>query len=192
MPALIKHYAKKLARLILGEYAAFYIYTRAKESRLSSQAKSTSTYSVKEIDEPTIKHSPNALIQEQAWYAGPGTHAYACLDGDRIVGLCFYWYGERYLKRNFWPLADGEAKLVQIISLPEMRGRGVATALIKSSFQDMIEKGFSRMYARIWHSNSPSIRAFERAGWARIALVLEINPLRQRRPIRLRFDSAMH
>lgn len=147
-------------------------------------------YRVAEVDEAAIKLSPDALIREQAGYAGPGSYAYGCFDGERIVGLCFYWFGERYRKRNFWPLADREAKLVQIVSHPEFRGRGVATMLIMHSSQDLIDKGFRRTYARIWHSNTPSIRAFERAGWNRIALVLEINPLRRRRPIRLRFDSG--
>ena len=185
----MKDFAKKLAHIILGEYSAYHVYARSNEGSTPPQLSTASPFRVTEVDESAIKLSPDALIREQAGYAGPGSLAYACFDGDRIVGLCFYWFGERYLKRNFWPLAEGEAKLVQIVSLPEIRGRGVATTLIKSSFQDMSEKGFSRSYARIWHSNTPSIRAFERAGWMRIALVLEINPLRRSQPIRMRFNA---
>lgn len=191
----MKDFAKKLAHIILGEYSAYYVYARSNESTSPPQPSAASPFRVAEVDESAIKLSPDALIREQVGYAGTGSHAYACFDGDRIVGLCFYWFGERYLKRNFWPLAEGEAKLVQIVSLPAIRGRGVATTLIKSSFQDMSKKGFSRSYARIWHSNTPSIRAFERAGWMRIALVLEINPLRRMRPIRMRLGmlvSARH
>jgi len=189
MHAHMKGVAKKLAQTILGEYSAYYVYARSVGGGSSTQPEATLPFRVEWVDESGIKCSPDPLIREQAGYAGPGSHAYACFDGDRIVGICFYWFGDRYLKRNFWPLADGEAKLVQIVSLPEIRGRGVATQLIKSSFQDMMEKGFSRIYARIWHSNTPSIRAFERAGWMRVALVLEINPLRQSQPIRMRFAS---
>jgi len=185
----MKGVAKKLAQTILGEYSAYYVYARSVEGGSSAQPEATLPFRVEWVDESVIQCSPDPLIREQAGYAGPGSHAYACFDGDRIVSICFYWFGDRYLKRNFWPLADGEAKLVQIVSLPEIRGRGVATKLIKSSFQDMMEKGFSRIYARIWHSNTPSIRAFERAGWMRVALVLEINPLRRSQPIRMRFPS---
>lgn len=185
----MKVFAQKLAHIILGEYSAYHVYTRSNEGSSPPQPVTALTFRVEGVDETAIKRSPDALIREQAGYAGPGSHAYACFDGDRIVGLCFYWFGERYLKRNFWPLADGEAKLVQIVSLPEIRGRGVATTLIKSSFQDMSEKSFSRSYARIWHSNMPSIRAFERAGWMRVALVIEINPLRRSRPIRMLFNA---
>jgi len=189
MYAHMKELAKKLTQTILGEYSAYYVYSRSIEGGSPFRPEAALPFRVEWVDESAIKCSPDPLIREQAGYAGPGSHAYACFDGDRMVGMCFYWFGDRYLKRNYWPLADGEAKLVQIISLPEIRGRGVATMLIATSFEGMIQRGFSRAYARIWHSNTPSIRAFERAGWTRVALVLEINPLRRSRPIRMRFDS---
>lgn len=184
----MKTLAKKMARTILGEYSAYYIYASPVGNGMKPSLPPEASFRVEGIDESSIMRSQDALIRAQAGYAGPGAYAYACLEDDRIVGLCFYWYGERYLERNYWPLSDGEAKLVQIISLPEFRGRGIATTLIKNSCLDLMGKGFCRAYARIWHSNTPSIRAFGRAGWNRIALVVEINPLRRRRPIRMRFD----
>lgn len=180
----MRELAKKLARLLFGDYSAYLIYTRSAGDASPTRPGSV-TFTIGPVDESAINASPDPLIREQAGYAGPGSYAYACFDDDRIVGVCFYWFGERYLKRNFWPLGDKEAKLVQIISLPQARGRGVATALITASCQDMMQKGFSRVYARIWHSNTPSLRAFERAGWRRVALVFEINPLRRNKPIRL-------
>ncbi len=186
----MKSFAKWLMHFILGEYSAYYIYARSCDTDAPSRSAAGLPFRFEEIDESAIRRSPDALIREQAYYAGSGSHGYACLADDRIVALCFYWFGERYLKRNFWPLADNEAKLVQIISLPEFRGRGIATALINASLLDMFGKGYGRAYARIWHSNTPSIRAFERAGWRRIALVVEINPLRQSKPIRMRFMRA--
>ncbi|WP_394986031.1 GNAT family N-acetyltransferase [Cellvibrio sp.] len=190
MQNLVKEFAKKLARMLIGDYSAYYIYSQSTEDSSPFKLGTATTFRVGPVDEFTINSSPESLIREQVGYAGPGSHAYACFDHDRIVGVCFYWFGNRYLKRNFWPLVDGEAKLVQIISLPEMRGRGVATMLIASSCRDMMQNnGFCRTYARIWHSNMPSLRAFERAGWTRVALIIEINPLRRSRPTCIRFDS---
>lgn len=182
-------WVKKLARMLFGEYSAYCIYSQSAGTSLPIQPEASGKLSVRQVDETAIRASPDAVIREQAEYAGPGSYAYACFDQDRIVGLCFYWFGTRYLQRNYWPLADSEAKLVQIVSIPEMRGRGVATRLITSSCQELVQKGFRRTYARIWHSNIPSLRAFERAGWKKIALVIEINPLRRGRPIRMRFDT---
>ena len=191
MRIIVKELAKKLARMLLGEYSAYYIYSQSNEDASPFNEAASTAFNVGLVNESVINSSPEALIREQAGYAGPGSYAYACFDGDRIVGICFYWFGNRNLKRNFWPLKDGEAKLVQIITLPEERGRGVATLLIALSYRDMMQKGFRRAYARIWHSNSPSLRAFERTGWRRVALIIEINPLRRSRPIRIRLDSKL-
>lgn len=188
MQSLTREFAKKLARLLFGDYSAYLIYSRA-AGDASPKRPGTTTFRVELVDASAINTSPDPLIREQVGYAGPGSYAYACFDNDRMVGVCFYWFGDRYLKRNFWPLVDKEAKLVQIISLPEARGRGVATALITVSCQDMMQKGFLRVYARIWHSNTPSLRAFERAGWTRVARVFEINPLRRNKPTRIRLSA---
>lgn len=185
----MKAFAKKLAHALLGEYAAYYIYARAADGEVKAPAATTQTFRFAQVDASLLHASHDALIREQVDYAGQEAHAYACFADDRIVGVCFYWFGGRYLQRNFWPLADSEVKLVQIIALPDMRGRGVATQLIEWSWSDMMRQGFHKTYARIWHSNTPSLRAFERAGWVRVALVFEMNPLRRSRPIRLRFGA---
>jgi RimJ/RimL family protein N-acetyltransferase len=178
----VNRVVKALARAVLGEYSAYYIYACA---ATAPAVESRRDFRVEAITEASIASSQDPLIREQAFYAGSEAEAYACLMGSRVVGVCFYWYGSRYLKRNFWPLRDNEAKLVQIVSLPEFRGRGVARTLIEASFRAMAELGFHRAYARIWHSNVPSLRAFEHAGWSRIALVVEVNPLRRRQPLRI-------
>lgn len=187
----LRELAKGLARAVLGDYAAYRIYSFPGAAMPAARAGARpAAFRVERVGEAEIAASPDALIREQVAYAGAGSHAYACMEGGRIVAVCFYWFGARYLTRNFWPLAEGEAKLVQIVSLPEVRGRGAATALIEASCGRIMGEGFRRAYARIWHSNVPSLRAFERAGWRRVALVIEINPLRRSRPMRLRFGTA--
>jgi RimJ/RimL family protein N-acetyltransferase len=183
-----KALARKLALILLGDYAAYYVYAGfAVEGRLAEPDNELS-FRIEPVDLAAILASPDSLIQNQAHYLGPGAEAYACVRDGRIAGVCIYWHGDRYRKRNFWPLKDGEAKLVQIVSVPAMRGRGVASALIAASCRDMCSRGFQRMYARIWHSNVQSWRAFERAGWVRVALVVEVNPLRRQQPIQMRFN----
>lgn len=179
---------KQLARTLLGNYSAYYVYSSPDDGDTPSLGPiSKLNFSVRMIDDDTLQSSAEPLICEQAHYLGSESYAYACFLDNCVVGLCIYWFGERYKMRNFWPLNEGEAKLVQIVSVPKMRGRGVATVLIMSSCRDIIQKGFRRAYARIWHSNTPSLRAFERGGWTRVALVLEINPLRRQQPTRIVF-----
>lgn len=188
MGSCAKEIAKKLARACLGEYSIYYVYSRRLDEDALSETNRSASFTLARVTMADISASPDPLIQDQSDYAGSGSKAYACIDGGRIVGVCFYWFGQRYLQRNFWPLKEHEAKLVQIISLPEARGRGVATALIAWSAQDMGRSGFRRAYARIWHSNTPSLSAFRKAGWTAVAVVVEINPFRQRRAIRVRLN----
>lgn len=185
----MKEFIKKLARILLGEYSLYRIYASPTASSSAPTQSAGSTHQVEPIDAFELNSSTEQFAREQSGYAGPGSHAYACLDHDHIVGVCLYWHGARYLTRNFWPLQDGEAKLVQVIVQPEMRGRGIASALIEQSWRDMQSKGFVKSYARIWHSNDPSIRAFTHAGWSEISHVLEINPFRRSRPMRLSVDT---
>ena len=186
-----KKFAKMLARTLLGDYAIYHVYSRTGRQEAAPRSKVPPSFRCISIDQQSIEASADPVIRNQAGYAGAGASAYACFDGERIVGICFYWFGERYLQRNFWPLTDGEAKLVQIITLPDMRGRGIARALIAGSSESMQEKSFHRLYARIWHSNTPSLLAFEHAGWTRVATVIEINPLRRSRAIRIRLGYRL-
>jgi RimJ/RimL family protein N-acetyltransferase len=184
-----KDLAKKIARTILGEYSAYYIYASLDKRESTHRSESRSNRSVRPVDQSAVESSSEPLIRDQIHYLGSEALAYACYVDGHIAGLCIYWFGERYRTRNFWPLRDREAKLVQIVTVPSLRGGGIATELINLSCVDMLEKGFDRTYARIWHSNTPSLRAFQRAGWSQRALVLELNPLRLRQPIRIRFDT---
>lgn len=181
---------KSAARMILGEYSFYLILQRDVAEGVVPVPPQATDYRIAAVGRAEIESSGDPLMLEQASYAGSGAMAYGCWIDGRLVGLCFYWYGERYRARGFWPLQPDEAKLVQIITVPAMRGRQVAAALIAYSCADVMRHGFRRTFARVWHSNSPSLRAFGRAGWRRCATVIEINPLRRTRPWRLNLPSG--
>jgi RimJ/RimL family protein N-acetyltransferase len=182
----MKELAKRLMHLLLGDYAVYRIYTRPTDATPLPTSARSAGFTVREVSGAEVLESPDSLIRQQAGYLGADCRAFACLDGARIVGICFYWFGARYKTRNFWPLEERQAKLVQVITLPEMRGRDVATTLVSLSAHAMRDKGFDRAFARIWHSNTPSLRAFAKAGWTYVTTVVEVNPLRSRRPLRLK------
>ncbi len=183
---------KRFARLLFREYSIYSIYgcAGANETAFADEIEPlVAEFRFQAVAKSEIDNSRDELIVQQAWYHGEDAHAYACLKDSEIVGLCFFWHGERYRKRNFWPLAGAEAKLVQMVVLPEMRGRGIARCLIKFATQEMSRQGFKHLYARIWWSNTPSLRAFKHAGWRRVATVIEISVFRRDKPIRLKLMS---
>ncbi len=181
-------YLKTLSRLLLRDYTFYHIYGR---ECLGERASLPAEFRFEPIEKNQIDISQDGMIVEQTWYHSNCTHAYACIEGSRIVGLVFFWYGEGYSKRNFWPLADKEAKLVQLFVLPEMRGRGIGTSLIEFATQDMFCNGFKYVYARIWRSNVSSLQAFEHAGWKRMATVIEIHLRGKLKPFRLELRKKL-
>jgi len=180
----VKRLIKSVAHGLLGDYAIYHIYSDPDTSDAPAST-AGGELNCRAIAQSQVEASGEPLLLEQAGYFGAGAHAYGCWYDERLAGVCFYWFGDRYRTRNFWPLDAGEAKLVQIVVVPEARGRGIASELIARSRAAMRTRGFRRLYARIWHSNVPSLRAFERAGWGRIATVLEVNPLRLSKPWRI-------
>jgi len=180
----MRELAKKLARLLLGEYAVYYIYA-CKAGQGERFASIASGMRFAPVDERQVEASKDPLIAGHARYHGSQAQGYGCFRGAEIVGLCYFWHGARYRERNFWPLVEREAKLVQITVVPKVRGRAVATNLIACASEDMFQKGFRCLYARIWHSNTASRRAFQRAGWIRVATVFQAQLIPWLPPLRV-------
>lgn len=185
----MKELLKKLARLLFGPYAIYHIHSSSPQCGARA-APDSARFRFVELEKSRIESSADRLIREQLAYHGSGAHAYGCLDGSEIVAVCYFWHGTAYAKRNFWPLAEREAKLVQIVTTPQMRGRGIASGLILFASDAMFRQGFRRLYARIWHSNTSSLKSFEKAGWIRIATVIEVFPLQAKRAWRITFHRG--
>jgi ribosomal protein S18 acetylase RimI-like enzyme len=130
-------------------------------------------------------------IRGLADYDGKDAVGFALLREQRPVCGCWYWLGARYREeRGFWPLRQNEAKLVQITTATTHRGQGLATALIALSSRRMGERGFTRLYARVWHNHEHSLRAFRAAGWNEVALRIGIRPFGRFGPYRVNLRSA--
>ncbi len=183
---MIKQLAKKLALLLLHDYGIYRIY-RAPQVIPPVEL----SFEVQEIDASWLAASGDPLLAEQAWYCGSDSRAFGVIAEGRLLAACFYWWGERYRReRAFLELGPHEAKLVQIVTLASARGRGLARGLIAESARRMQAGGMTELFARVWHSNDPSRRAFECAGWRAVGWVVEINPLRRTRPWRIRWAAT--
>jgi len=166
-----------LAKLVLGDYEIYRIYRRdLRTETRATPAPGVALRPIGSTDE--ITGSPDPDLQRQSIYAGPGAQGFGAWIEGNLAGVCWYWETGRYRRdRNFWPLEDGDVKLVQIAVGAAYQGRGVGQALMAHSEHEMALQGSRRAYARIWHSNTPSIRLFERAGWRPIAQVTILKPL---------------
>lgn len=79
---------------------------------------------------------------------------YVCLDGERIVG------GIGVIENDFHPRHDLTPNLCALYVEPDVRGEGIAGALLGRAAQDMNEKGISPLYLLTDHTSF-----YERYGW---------------------------
>ena len=65
------------------------------------------------------------------------------------------------------------------------RGKSYASALIAGVTERYMAQGTHRLIAFIWWSNTPSKRAFVKAGWRKIGLSIEVKIAGQWRGMRV-------
>ena len=171
---------KRLARALFGDYGIYRVYVCEPPWLGENDAPG---FEIRPLAAEELAKGGTEL-SELDWYLGPECNAFGCSDAGVLIAVAFFWHGERYRQRNFWPLREGEAKLVQLLTINAARGRGAATVLVREATRAMFEQGFCRVYARIWHSNQASVSAFERAGFRRCADVVEVFPLQSARSMR--------
>jgi RimJ/RimL family protein N-acetyltransferase len=119
------------------------------------------------LEEPgEVAGSPHEEISKQSAPLEGDTWGFGAWQDGEIAAVCWFHARDTYRRRGgMLRLANDEAELGQITTAVAFRSRGLATELIRYGAWEMRSTGFRRLYARIWHDNTASIRAFERAGW---------------------------
>lgn len=173
--------------ILFGDYQLFRIYEcdleRLNETDLSPFR--AQGFAFREVGAAELAASSDEDIRSIARYCGEDAAVFAVYRGTEIVCVQCYWFGERYRRRNFWPLESDQAKSVELFTAADYRRRGLATAVKMYSAQRMKERGFRRLFSRIWHSHGASRRVSEKAGWSEVAAVAEFTPLGLGRTVRL-------
>jgi len=159
---------RRLVKLVVSDYAAYRIYMLERPASLQPDP-----LELKPADPEALAGSGSAILAKLSNWRGPNGHGFMLCSGGQAAAVCWYWWGEQYrTRRNFWPLAEGDAKLIELGVREDARGRGLAVKIVVDSAERMFTLGFLRLFARVWHSHAASYRAFERAGWRNVALVI--------------------
>lgn len=138
---------------------------------------------VRPLDASSFAGVEDPEMAKRADFAGECAQGYGLYADGRLSSVQWYWWGARYEKERrgrSWPLPPGSAKSVGFYTLPEQRGKGHAALLKQYSANLMHEKGFTKLYSRIWHSHRSSIRVSEKAGWKRVGFYVEFTLLKKR------------
>lgn len=161
---------RALAEAMGLEHALYWVFMH--EPRHSGLVDGSSGVTEVTSDLAHVRGSPHEEVRVTAEYGGREAAGFCITLEQRAVAVAWYWWGKRYARRGFLHLAEGEAKLVHIVVAEEYRGRGLAHALLTQSASHMAARGFGRLFARVWHSNTGSVRAFTKAGWRKYSFVI--------------------
>ena len=175
-----------LAKRVGIRYSCFRIFAISlKSTTATDEAPLPSGYRFAELSPGDLSACPFPELRECDWYGGPGSHAFGIFREDGVL-VCaqWFWFGERYQQQSFWPLESHEAASMHLVSAASERGKGIATQIKKHSADQMRAKGFSRLYSRIWWTNTSSIRVSEKSGWSNVGTILEISLPARSRPLR--------
>ena len=120
--------------------------------------------------------SADAQARKVPGYHESGASGFVLAEWGRApLGAAHYCGRDRYPHDAIWPLASDQLALVDIVMLPEARGRGLAAPLIAAATgQALADGGQGSAICFIWWNHRASLRAFRRAGWRAIGFSVEL------------------
>lgn len=173
---------KRAAGLLVAEYRINWIYAG------STADGGEPADTVQPVDKAVceqLARSPTLQMRKAAAYANSGLAGLALIDGGVPVCVAHFATPAQYQRTGTWPLASGEAALMDIATEDAQRGKGYAVRLIRQATTHFRAAGHDRLIAFIWWSNQPSIRAFTKAGWRRIGISVELRRADRWRALRI-------
>lgn len=180
MQERIKALLRTAVQPVVGDYALNRIYRREAGCPLPPLRDGWRILPMDDAALAVLRAHPDPKVRKSASFARNGVFGFALWDHDRLAGTVFFEDRTTYYNDALWTLAQDEAALIDLLTLPEHRGRGVAPLLIAYGTNAMFARGMRALIAWIWWTNHPSIRAFEKAGWSYIAFVTQMRPFGKR------------
>lgn len=180
-----------LLRRMGVHYSCFRIYTLLLDSTKTKGLEALPPgHRFAEISAGELKESPFSELRDCDSYAGEDSHLFGIFRDDGVL-VCVQcvWFGDRYRRHAFWALEADDAASVHLVTAASERGKGLATRLKQRSAERLRQKGFVRLYSRIWWTNTASLRVSEKAGWTQVGTVLEIDLPWLKGPMRRVFDK---
>jgi len=174
----MKAAVKRVLRLLFRDYQFNRIYYRTLGTAASATDDGNVRADLRVIESKAqFADASDPRIREHAWYVDDQARVYGLYEGGDLVCICAFWLaGHRGMPGRFATLASDEAVMVDLLTAPQSRGKGHALVLARHAERDLLRLGKRRLLTWVWHSNSPSIRVFEKAGWTYSHLLLEFQP----------------
>jgi len=173
---------KWILHALFGAYDAYWVFRFELEERgptveADPDARALTAEQIAVLPEP---------LQARASYAGPGAVALGIWCDGKLAAVSWAWSHSRY-EGPIWSIGPGEAFVMDLFTLPEFRGRGLGTRLMRAIARHLWELRYERAFCTVWWTHKTSVFMTERAGWRKEAVVFRIFPFGLRWPLRLRW-----
>src|SRR5690348_13335823 len=149
---------KRILNRLFGDYAFYRVCTIATRD-VGELQPGDFTFGLV-LDATELENSPYPEIKRYAKAVIPENQVFGAWRNGQLVGLCRCSTRTDLEHGDPWLLSPGEAALSHLVTARPYRSLGIATKLIAFAARQMGEAGYARLYAWIWHSNIPSVRAF--------------------------------
>jgi hypothetical protein len=169
----VKALLRRMLGAVLGDYRINWIYAIDRPAHVPS----SEGYDIRPVDDtmhPAIALSSTGKLANTLSYARAGMAGLALMREEKPLCVVHFARPDQYARSDTWPLRPGQMALMDIATEESARGQGLAPCLIAASARHFLEHDAQRLIAFIWWSNTPSVRAFTKAGWRRIGLSIEI------------------
>jgi ribosomal protein S18 acetylase RimI-like enzyme len=130
-------------------------------------------------------------IRTHGWYAGDHAYGFGLWTNAKLVAMTWFWTRDRPgLPPWFATLREDEAVMMDLITSPAFRGHGYASVITNYSASELRKRGYRRLWTWVWHSNTPSIRSFEKAAWIYDHFLIRVEPFWCKRAISFRLNRS--
>lgn len=171
----VKELGKAALKKLLQDYRVNAIYASDGPSDIAGSMPAHAGFtSIGPTHLDMMEHSQTAKIRGGARYGRNGLKGFALVDKGIPVCTAHFAAPAEYNRAGTWPLKQGQLALMDIATEESERGRGLAVQLIAQSTDYFWAHGKEAVIAFIWWSNTPSLRAFTKAGWRKIGYSVEI------------------
>jgi len=111
---------KRLVHGLLGDYAIYQIWRLdAPQTPPRPTGLQLRPLRPEDLNAPGLA----AELADSAWYFGDQAQGFGCFEGTQLLGLAFYWRGQRYAGRHSWPIEPQGRQVGPYRHRPAARGR---------------------------------------------------------------------
>ena len=174
---------KRIAGLVFAEYRLNRIYRLDLQSYQCCLPNAECI--LRRITQNEVQKCPDEKLRGRSSYGGENAYGFGAWVSGNLASMCWFWNNQRFNDAELWSIGPRDAFMVDLITSDSHRGRGLAAIVTQFAASELKRDSFETAITCVWHSNYPSIRTFEKAGWRYVAFVLNLQPRGCGKPIRL-------